>query len=42
MVNVDSKLPNLALMQISAYHKSKGDILPVMIYLILMIFIKRV
>ena len=26
LVNVDSKLPNLALMQISAYHKSKGDI----------------
>ena len=25
LVNVDSKLPNLALMQISAYHKSKGD-----------------
>ncbi len=25
MVNVDSKIPNLALMKISAYHKAKGD-----------------
>lgn len=25
LYNVDSKLPNLALMKISAYHKSKGD-----------------
>ena len=26
LVNVDSKIPNLALMKISAYHKNKGDI----------------
>ncbi len=25
LIDVDSKIPNLALMQISAYHKSKGD-----------------
>lgn len=26
LIDVDSKIPNLALMKISAYHKSKGDI----------------
>ena len=26
LINIDSKIPNLALMKISAYHKSKGDI----------------
>lgn len=25
LINIDSKIPNLALMKISAYHKSKGD-----------------
>ena len=26
LINIDSKIPNLALMKISAYHKAKGDI----------------
>jgi hypothetical protein len=25
LINVDSKIPNLALMKISAWHKRKGD-----------------
>lgn len=25
LIDVDSKIPNLALMKISAYHKQKGD-----------------
>ena len=26
LINIDSKIPNLALMKISAYHKAKEDI----------------